>query len=83
VEAKSLKTEYKNNLQIEEDLKHIPRGIKGSPQNMLRLYYQDVRKHDITKTAKTKEDTLRELLVRMKKEYPDFQPEYDHDYFKL
>jgi len=68
--------------QIKQDLTHIPRGVKGSPQNILRMQYAIVRRHDISKTTKTKEDTLREAIIIVKKQFPDFQPKYDATYFK-
>jgi hypothetical protein len=52
MEAKPLKTKSEMESQVAQDLKHIPRGLKGSPQNMLRLNYEDIRKHDISKTCK-------------------------------
>jgi len=68
--------------QIAKDLEHIPRGAKWSSQNFLRLQYALVRKHDISKTTKTKETTLQEAITQVKKRFSDFQPRYDSDYFK-
>ena len=70
------------NSQVNDDLKHIPRDAKGYPQNFLRLYYSDIRRHDISKTTKTKETTLQEAIAQVKKQFPDFQPKYDKEYFK-
>ena len=67
--------------QIAEDLKHIPHGVKGSPQNRLRMFYAPLRRHDLTKTTKTKETTLQEAILQVRKEFPNFTPKYDN-YFK-
>ncbi len=71
------------NSQVNEDLKHIQRGIKGSAQNMLREYYNAFRTHDLSKTSKTKNETLKQALDSVTKNYPDFVPKYDHGYFQL
>ena len=76
----SLKTKPEIDLQIKDDLRHIPRG--GSTQNRLRQYYPAMRRHDIANIAKTKEDTLKEIITQLRKEEPTFTPEYDKDYFK-
>ena len=68
--------------QIAEDLKHIPREVKGSPQNHLRMYYAPLRRHDLTKTTKTKEETLKEAILQVRKSFPNFTPKYDKNYFK-
>ena len=71
------------NLQVEKDLERIPKWAKGSAQNMFRQRYTVLRQHDLAKTSKTKNETFREALDSMKKEYPDFVPKYDHNYFQL
>jgi len=71
------------NSQVKEDLEHIPRGVKGSAQNLLRLYYSDLRKHDLAKTSKTKNETLKQAVDSVKKDHPDFFPKYDRDCFQL
>jgi hypothetical protein len=71
------------NAQVDKDLEYIPRGIKGSAQNIFRLYYSDLRRHDLAETSKTKNETLKQAADNVKKEHPDFVPKYDHDYFQL
>ena len=73
---------FKTKSDVDEDLKHIPRGLKGSTQNFLRLYYSDMRKHDIAKSPKTKEETLKNAIAELRKKEPNFAPQYDKDYFK-
>jgi hypothetical protein len=67
-----LKSKKELNTQVKKDLEHIRRGVKGSAQNILRLYYSDLRKHDLAKTSKTKNETFKEALDSVKKEHPDF-----------
>ena len=74
------KSEFDSQREVDEDLKHIPRGTLA--QNMLRTTYNAARKHDIAKTTKTKEETLKEAILAVEKEFPDFQPKYDKNYFK-
>ena len=71
------------NAQVDKELQHIPRGIKGSAQNMLRLYYSDLRRHDLAETSKTRNETFKQAVDNVKKDNPDFVPKYDHDYFQL
>ncbi len=69
-------------MEVDEDLKHIPRGLRGSTQNSLRFYYYDLRKHDIAKEPKTKEETLKKAIAELRKKEPTFVPQYDRNYFK-
>ena len=78
----SLKTKSEIDLQIAEDLNHIPYWINGSTQNYLRANYVGMRKHDIANTTKTKEETLKEAINQLREKEPTFKPKYDSDYFK-
>jgi hypothetical protein len=69
--------------QVKEELKHIPRGSRGSTQNIFRLYYYSQRMHDVAKTSKTKNETFKEVINSVKKEHPNFVPKYDPNYFSL
>lgn len=71
------------NKQVNENLKHVPRGMRGSIQNLFRGTYYLTRKSHIAKTPKTKEETFKEVWNVYKKGQPDFVPDYDHDYFKI
>jgi len=66
---------------VKRELKHIPRGEKGSLQNFLRFSYNAFRRRHLT-LRKTRDYTLKELIKKIKKTYPDFIPIYDKGYFK-
>ncbi|MEM5791102.1 MAG: hypothetical protein QXP77_03605 [Candidatus Aenigmatarchaeota archaeon] len=66
-----------------EELEHIPKG--NNAQNELRLIYFNKRMHSLGKKAKeekTAKDVLLESIALIKKEYPNFEPIYDEDFFK-
>lgn len=65
---------------VQSELRHLPRGEVGSPQNELRKLYNSRRRHDIA-AEKTRRETLRFCVQTMKVKYPSFTPEYDHDFF--
>ncbi len=67
---------------VKRELKHISRGEKGSLQNFLRFSYNALRRRHLT-LRKTRDYTLKELIGKIKKAYPDFIPIYDKDYFKI
>lgn len=81
--------EMKNKLkemreQVKKELEHIPRGTL--PQNELRMYYQPLRMHSLGKKAKTyatKEDILLQSIEAIKKEYPEYIPQYDTKFFRV
>jgi len=69
--------------QVKKELEHIPRG--NLPQNELRMYYWPLRMNSLGKKAKsneTKEDILRRSIDSVKKDHPDFVPQFDKDFFK-
>lgn len=70
--------------KVQRELSHIPRG--NEPQNFLRLYYQNLRMSSLgrkAKSDKTKEDVLKEAIDAVQKEYPDFAPRFERDFFKI
>jgi len=68
---------------VKSELEHILKGDKGSPQNTLRRLYNFRRRYDLTKTGKTKEETLQYCIQEVKKDHPDFIPKYDEDFFRI
>lgn len=69
---------------VKEELEHIPKG--NFPQNQLRQVYWMTRMHSLGKNSQntdTKEDVLRTSVVFVKKDYPDFVPQYDTDFFSV
>lgn len=76
-----LKREEMNEV-IRKELEHIPRGNQS--QNGLRWLYQMLRMHSLGKNAKTKatkEDILLEAINYLKKQHPNFIPQYDTKFF--
>jgi hypothetical protein len=71
-------------LQVQEEMKHIPRG--GEAQNQLRMYYQPLRMESLGKKAKEPKKSKGQILIEsvnaVKKSYPDFVPKYDKEFFK-
>ena len=67
---------------VKSELKHIPKGSKGSVQNRLRIYYNAWRRRDLL-SGKSKEQTLEEAIKKLKEDYPDFEPKFDRDFFKI
>lgn len=69
---------------VGSELKHIPRGARGSSQNILRMLYNMLRRHSLTVSAspQTKEDVLRDAINAVREEDPNFRPQYDKDFFE-
>ena len=70
------------NRVVKWELKYIPRGDKGSLQNSLRFSYNILRRKHMT-LRKSRHETLKELVEKMKRIYPDFTPLYDKEIFKI
>jgi len=70
------------NRVVKWELKHIPKGDKGSPQNSLRFSYNILRRKHLTQ-RKSRHETLKELVEKMRKIHPDFIPIYDKEIFKI
>lgn len=71
--------------KIGKELMHIPSGVEGSPQNQLRETYWNKRMNLLTghPKYKTKEDALQAAIQCVKKLYPNFDPQYDEEFFQL
>jgi len=67
---------------VNQELTHIPKGEKHSLQNFLRFAYNALRRKHLT-LRKTRDETLKELVEKIKKAHPEFAPQYDEDYFKI
>jgi len=69
--------------KVKEEIKHIPRG--NAAQNELRMYYWPMRMNSLGKKAtgpkKTKGQILIDAVNAVKKNYPDFEPDYDKHFF--
>ena len=65
------------------ELKHIPRGLRGSAQNKLRLYYNGMRRHDLSINPKIPaRESLKKALERLRKDYPDYPFRYNAEFFR-
>ena len=70
--------------QVKEEIKHIPKG--NLSQNSLRMAYWSGRMNSLGKKAKkksTKEEILRVCIELVHKEYSDFDPDFDEDFFQI
>jgi hypothetical protein len=72
---------------VVEELEHIPRDAKGSLQNKLRSIYEIMRMKSLGKNAplnlRTPEDCLKDAIETRKTGNPDFEPEYNNDFFRI
>jgi len=63
--------------KIDEILRHVPRGPKGSPQNMFRAFITTHAQRVLSESPDASvKRILREAIQWAKKEYPDFVPEF-------
>ena len=71
--------------RVKLELEHIPRGLRGSSQNELRMVYWMRRQHSLGRKGnkESKEATLLKSIETVKKYNPDFKPKFDKDFFKL
>lgn len=67
---------------LNSELSYIPRGNRGSAQNMFRLYYYHFRRSDLAKEQRGKVQILKKTIEYTKEQYPDFSPEYDEIFSK-
>lgn len=71
--------------QVKDEMKHIHPGDYA--QNELRMIYWPLRMNSLGKKAKTtnesKESILKKAIELVKKDHPEFKPQYDSDFFKL
>lgn len=64
-----------------EDLRHIPRGERGSPQNVFRDVYVIERLHG-WKDHGSAQKALHDALEYMHKDHPDYPFRYDEAWFE-
>ena len=68
------------NNTVKEELTHISKD--GNAQNELRMLYNIRRRKDL-KLNNTKDETLIYCIRRLKSDYPNWEPRYDSDFFRL
>jgi len=67
---------------VNAELKHIPTG--DLPQKLLRFVYNMIRRKDLSISENTpREETLLASIKRVKERHPNFQVEYDKNFFNL
>ncbi len=71
--------------RVKLELEHIPRGLRGSSQNELRMIYWMMRQHSLGRRGnkESKEETLLKSIEAVKKYNSDFEPKFDEYFFKL
>ena len=70
--------------RVKEEMDHIPRG--NQPQNELRMFYWPLRMNSLGKKSQnndTKEEILKKSIESVRKDFPDFVPQFDENFFKL
>jgi hypothetical protein len=67
--------------RVKEELTHIPRGERGSPQHLFRDAYTIVRLHGMAK-GHSAWQALEESLQLVRKDHPDDSLECDETWFR-
>lgn len=62
------------------ELEHIPKG--RFPQGIFRGTYYWLRMNSLKTGVGTKKEILAKAIESIKKDYPDFEPTYDKNFFK-
>lgn len=61
--------------RIEKELEMIPKGEKGSAQNIFRSIYEMVRETNLKDNlTQTRAESFKQALEQMHQNYPDFKP---------
>lgn len=75
---------YAMQQQVAEDMRHIPRGGRGSAQNKLRFAYPVFRQHDLAgQTPPSQAETMRRAIGSVLGWHPGEILEFDRAYFGL
>lgn len=65
------------NEEVARELEAIPRGPRGSDQNMLRALYQMIRMHALSESSRdrwTAEECLAQAVETIREKSPHFEP---------
>ncbi len=65
---------------VKEELRHVPRGERGSPQNVFRDVYVIRRLHG-WKTSRSAQQALRDALEYMRRDHPNYPFQYEEAWF--
>jgi len=72
------------NKKVTEELEHIPKDLKGSTQNELRMLYNLIRRRELGRNpASLAKDSLVKAIEAVKKDKPDFLAIYDREFFSV
>lgn len=67
---------------IKFELEYIPKGSKGSIQNKLRFYYNVYRRRGLAR-GKSREESLKDAIGKLREGYPNFNPTFDREFFRI
>lgn len=69
--------------QVRDELAHILKGQRGSPQRRFRAFYAMERQHDLSSNpAALRAVSLIRAVADIRKHVdPNFKPDYDRDFF--
>jgi len=71
------------NKKVTEELEHIPKDLRGSTQNELRMLYNLIRRRELGQNpASSAKGSLLKAIETLRKDKPDFSPIYDRDFFR-
>lgn len=74
----------KMNDTMKSELIHIPRGSKGSLNNLLRTYYNMRRRNDLAQeNPRGQSAILKEIVTMLRVKFPDFDPDFNKNFFTL
>lgn len=70
--------------EVDRELANIAKGERGSPQRYLRLFYNGLRRHDLSSPKpRGAKAILLEAIGYLKQEHPYHQFEYNNRFFDL
>ena len=68
---------------VSEELEHIHKGPRGSPQNILRMVYQAMRKHRLSEgDVRTAWDVFQEASALVRRHAPEARFQFDEEWFR-
>jgi hypothetical protein len=72
------------NRQIGDEMERIPRGLKRSPQNMLRYAYRQLRVRSLSEGVAgtySRADIMRRAVEAVRATHPSAELRFDKEYF--
>lgn len=65
-----------------KEMENIPKIKNNLPQNLFRGYYYWLRMNSLKESKGNKSDIFKRALGMIKKDYPEFKPMANYDFFK-